>query len=149
MVMSAELIDGRLYYPVTLDGTTEATSLGVVDIATGEQSSIELGSPAPMLVRRLGRYLFVGHKFLSPQPSYRHVSRIDVATGKVTGFDASGGIVQIEPSQGSLLVVATDAAGEPSTVETYDPESLERTSSAPLPPGRKGEMFGGILPLHP
>ncbi|SMO34266.1 hypothetical protein [Propioniciclava tarda] len=152
MVFSGVVDGSTLYYPVTADENGEKDLLGLVDLRTGEQSEIDLGSRSPFLLRRVGEYLFVGHTSMTPAfaplDSYRHISRVNVKTREVVGLDLDHGIVQLEQLNHSLAVVLMDSSGRPAELREYDPESLALKRHILLPAAKPGEMFGGILPLR-
>ncbi|MGC4938265.1 hypothetical protein [Kribbella sp. DT2] len=104
----------KLYYPETISKAREGTRLGIVDLASLEQSSVDLGAPAPFLVADAGGYIWVGHTYPGPAfrelTEYRWISRYDPATGKVKRFDLGIGISSIAITDSSLYVLGTQGS---------------------------------------
>lgn len=145
---------GRLIYPLTAthEGDRPGHELVVLDPATMSERRIDLGANTPYLLTMEGDTLYVGHTFINPAygpiDGLRHISRVDLATSAVTGYDLDAGILGFTV-RGERLALVGDDGGDPNTfvLQTYDEATGARLTSSTLPrPG--GDDFyypAGIL----
>jgi len=114
--VSATVLNGQLFFPMTISNAgTEDNRLGVVDLATGIVTAVELPSPSPFTVTSRGDLVYVAHSMMNPSfhpmSSYRSVSVYDPATGTVQGYTLKEGINSIAVSDTTLAAIGEDDGG--------------------------------------
>lgn len=153
-VTSALIHDGKLIYPLTYSEASKAPghALAVLDLTTNRATTIDLGADLPYLLRASGQTLYVGHTFMNPAfgaiSGLRHLSRVDLATGAVTGADLEAGIVDFDVDAARVYLLGQAGADTDAyVVETYDAAALTRTASVTVTrPTRGGYYYpAGIL----
>ncbi|WP_152361053.1 hypothetical protein [Microlunatus speluncae] len=126
-----------LYYPQTLTVDNEGTKLGMIDLRTFQQSTIELDSPAPFLIIDAGDHLYIGHTFINPgyrpMSDYRWVSRYNLATGKVERFDVGGRLGSMAIRDQVLYVLNSGEDDEPAKLRSFDLPSMTPRSTIDVP----------------
>lgn len=153
-VASAVVHGGKLYYPLTANESTgtQGHALAVLDPTTFTETTIDLGARLPYALRLVGDTLYVAHTFINPAfgplSSLRHLSRIDLRTGTVTGRDLDTGIVDIAADARHVYLIGQDVdLADDFVVQTYDATTLARTASVPLTRPKAGGYYypAGVL----
>ncbi len=157
-VINALVKDGMLYHPFTgpPDGSREGDSLGVIDLATLEQTAIRLEAPSPYLLTATDDALYIGHTFMNngyrPMNEYVWVTRYTPSTGDAQTFDvgtAPGvGITAIAASGTDLFVLGTaDDNAESATLLIHDTTTMATTAQAvvPMPGGAGHHYVAGLI----
>lgn len=142
-VLSFVVRGDTVWFPMTASERTDAPDhrLGVLDLTSGTLRTIDLGADLPYLVSAQGDSLYVAHTFMNPgfrpMSAMRHVSRVDLATGRVEGFDLAVGISLWRVTSDRLVVVGEAPDEIPHLVEyrLTDMQLLHDTPLSP-PPGR-------------
>lgn len=135
-VASAVLYGGTLIYPLTADEKTTSarTGLGILDTTGFERATLDLGAELPYLLKLDGDTLYVGHTFINAAfgnvERLRHISRVDLRTRTVTGFEADAGIVDVDARDGQVLLLGWDGT-DPDTylVAAYEGSTGRKVSA--------------------
>lgn len=159
-VSSAVLHGGKLIYPLTYDEESRelGRELAVLDVAglgaSGKIAArtIDLAADLPYLLRLSGDTLIVGHTFLNPAfgpiAGMRHISRVDLATAKVTGHEVAAGIVDVDADDAHVYLLGqADENADRFVIETYAAATMRRTESVPVDRPTRGGYFypAGII----
>lgn len=155
-VESAVLHGDTLIYPLTADeqSNTPRRALVTMDVNTFAAKQLDLRSDLPFILKLDGDVLYVGHTFMNPGfgpiEGLRHVSRVDLKTRAVEGFDVAAGIVDLDVRDGTVVLLGSDGTdADTYLVQTYEGATGKRLTSSTVARQTGGGYYypAGILAL--
>lgn len=149
-VAQAIVKNGKLYFPHTLAGEREGSRLGILDLRTHRQSTVDLGAPAPYLIVDAGEYLWIGHTYINPGfrqlADYRWLSRYDPSSGQVRRFDVGIGISSLAVKDRTLYLLGTTGVEDRATLRLIDLPGMAVRTEVDLPkPDRPGLFYPSTI----